>query len=42
VFVGAERAFIEPQHIAAFIVKGNRLQSGSDQRLLQGFANRGL
>ena len=42
VFVGAKRAFIEPQHIAAFIVKGNGLQTAAGDRLLQGFADRGL
>ena len=31
VFVGTERAFVEPQHIAAFIVQGNGLQSIAGQ-----------
>ena len=42
VFVGTERAFVEPKDIAAFVVKGNGLQPIAGKRLLQRFADRGL
>jgi hypothetical protein len=42
VFVRAERALVEPQHVAALVVQGNRLQPIAGKRLLQRFANGGL
>ena len=42
VLVRTERAFVQPQHVATFIVQGDRLQPAADDSLLQGFADRGL
>jgi hypothetical protein len=42
VLVRTQRAFVEPQHIAALIVQGNRLQAVAGKRLFQRFADRGF
>src|SRR5690606_18605747 len=42
VFVGAQRAFVEPQYVATLIVKRNRLETVTGKRLLQRLADSGL